>query len=331
MLDFSFSTDESHSKPIRKIGNEKSKFVSITEVPHDGFDFLAYATDELDKLQSDLHEYGAILVRGLNPSVETFAAVCDLFGDVTSHSELSSPRSSVSKGVYTSTDHPNDQTIQMHNEQSYLSYWPMRASFHCVVPAKEMGNTPVADCRNFESELPDSFVRRLKDQGVCYIRNIGPESTIGWRKVFSVATESELEEYCEKRGIRLEWDRGYPRTMASLPAFRAHAYTGESCFFNNIVVASPHSLGLKEKVNLTKIYGDERRFPINVCWGDGTIFSENDIATIMAAYNRRTFKFDWQKGDILIADNMLTAHSREPFVGPRKIVVRVNDLFDSLA
>lgn len=331
MLDFSPSTSQDYSKPLRLIGNEPGNFVSILEVPHEGFDVLSYSKDNLEEMKLNLRNFGAVLIRGLSPCMSTFASICDLFGDVTSHSELSSPRTSVSKGVYTSTDHPNDQTIQMHNEQSYLSYWPMLASFHCVTPAKTGGNTPVADCRNFEQELPKDFEKRLKDEGVCYVRNIGPESTIGWRDVFSVDDESGLAEYCKERGIQLEWENGFPRTKSYLPAFRPHAYTNESCFFNNIVVASPHSLGTKEKRNLVKIYGDENRFPINVSWGDGSIFSEEDIRVIMSAYERKAFSFRWKRGDILLADNMLTAHSREPFVGPRKIVVRVNDLFDSLA
>lgn len=31
--------------------------------------------------------------------------------------------------------------------------------------------------------------------------------------------------------------------------------------------------------------------------------------------------FPWQTGDVLMLDNMLTAHAREPFQGPRKVVV----------
>jgi hypothetical protein len=31
--------------------------------------------------------------------------------------------------------------------------------------------------------------------------------------------------------------------------------------------------------------------------------------------------FPWQKGDILLLDNMLVAHGRAPYAGPRKVVV----------
>jgi alpha-ketoglutarate-dependent taurine dioxygenase len=32
-------------------------------------------------------------------------------------------------------------------------------------------------------------------------------------------------------------------------------------------------------------------------------------------------QFTWEKGDVLMVDNMLTAHSRRPFLGERKILV----------
>jgi alpha-ketoglutarate-dependent taurine dioxygenase len=31
--------------------------------------------------------------------------------------------------------------------------------------------------------------------------------------------------------------------------------------------------------------------------------------------------FRWQAGDVLMLDNMLAAHARAPFKGPRKVVV----------
>jgi alpha-ketoglutarate-dependent taurine dioxygenase len=40
-------------------------------------------------------------------------------------------------------------------------------------------------------------------------------------------------------------------------------------------------------------------------------------------------KFPWQATDILMVDNMLVAHGRSPFVGQRKIVVTMGDMFSS--
>jgi hypothetical protein len=45
-------------------------------------------------------------------------------------------------------------------------------------------------------------------------------------------------------------------------------------------------------------------------------------------YEACAVRFDWQKGDVILLDNMLVAHARDPFEGPRKIVVAMGDMYD---
>jgi hypothetical protein len=45
------------------------------------------------------------------------------------------------------------------------------------------------------------------------------------------------------------------------------------------------------------------------------------VEQIYEAYRQEQVAFDWQTGDILMLDNMLCAHGREPFVAPREIAV----------
>ena len=39
-------------------------------------------------------------------------------------------------------------------------------------------------------------------------------------------------------------------------------------------------------------------------------------------------RFTWREGDMVTLDNMLTAHARDSYVGPRKIVVALGDLVE---
>jgi alpha-ketoglutarate-dependent taurine dioxygenase len=43
-------------------------------------------------------------------------------------------------------------------------------------------------------------------------------------------------------------------------------------------------------------------------------------------YEKNAVRFQWREGDMVTLDNMITAHARDPFVGPRKIVVALGDL-----
>ena len=42
-------------------------------------------------------------------------------------------------------------------------------------------------------------------------------------------------------------------------------------------------------------------------------------------YEAHTEREPWQAGDLLLVDNIRTAHSREPFEGPREVLVGLAD------
>ncbi len=45
------------------------------------------------------------------------------------------------------------------------------------------------------------------------------------------------------------------------------------------------------------------------------------METIRDAYRRESCTFRWQAGDVLLLDNMLVAHSRRRYEGPREVTV----------
>jgi alpha-ketoglutarate-dependent taurine dioxygenase len=63
-----------------------------------------------------------------------------------------------------------------------------------------------------------------------------------------------------------------------------------------------------------------------VYFGDGTPIDVDDLNGIRAAYDEVTFHFDWRKDDIVLLDNMLYTHGRQPYSGPRKILVGMADV-----
>jgi len=48
----------------------------------------------------------------------------------------------------------------------------------------------------------------------------------------------------------------------------------------------------------------------------------------LEVYRQSAVNFPWQEGDILMPDNMLTAHGRNPFTGQRKIVVAMGEMIN---
>ena len=45
------------------------------------------------------------------------------------------------------------------------------------------------------------------------------------------------------------------------------------------------------------------------------------------AYRQETVAFPWETGDVLMLDNMLVAHGRESYSGPRKILAAMGEAY----
>jgi hypothetical protein len=68
-----------------------------------------------------------------------------------------------------------------------------------------------------------------------------------------------------------------------------------------------------------------------VTYGDGTPIDDETMAIVGRAYEACAVRFDWRQGDVVMLDNMLAAHARDPYEGPRKIVVAMGAMFDRAA
>ena len=70
----------------------------------------------------------------------------------------------------------------------------------------------------------------------------------------------------------------------------------------------------------------EEDFPRNVYYGDGTRIEDSVVAELLNIYRESAVTFPWRQQDIIMLNNMLVAHSRNPYVGERKIVVALGNL-----
>ena len=68
------------------------------------------------------------------------------------------------------------------------------------------------------------------------------------------------------------------------------------------------------------VYGAEG-LPFNTRFGTGEPLTEEIVELINAVYEANTVREPWQAGDLMLVDNIRTAHSREAYEGPREILV----------
>ena len=53
--------------------------------------------------------------------------------------------------------------------------------------------------------------------------------------------------------------------------------------------------------------------------------SADVVQVINEVYEAHTARERWQAGDLMLVDNVRTAHGKEPFQGPREVVVAMAD------
>jgi hypothetical protein len=51
---------------------------------------------------------------------------------------------------------------------------------------------------------------------------------------------------------------------------------------------------------------------------------------ILRVCDEHSVVFPWNEGDVLLLDNMLTAHGRKPFLGKRKVVVGMAEPYQTI-
>lgn len=293
----------------------------------EGVDLVEWAASNRDFVEARLLEHGALLFRGfgLDPAAdfERFAAtLCtSLFADNGEH-----PRQSLGGKVYTPIFYPADKKVLWHNENSFNYRWPRKLWFCCVRPAEGGGETPLADSRLLYELLAPRVRDPFVERQVMYVRNYGKGPGLDWQTVFKTDDRAEVERQCRESQMEFEWtgDDGL-RTRAVRPAVVSHPQTGRAVWFNQAQHWHPSCLDPATRRALASVFREDE-LPRNCYYGDGRPIPDSDMEEILALYRRLEVSFPWQARDILMLDNLSTAHARNPFAGERKLLVAMGDL-----
>lgn len=276
--------------------------------------------------ESILYTSGAILFRGFSISgPEAFDAALDsLMKPTKEFAEETSPRTSTTDRIYTSTDYPKQYPIQLHHEFSYRKSYPGRLAFCCLRPAPVGGATPLADSREVLARIPREIVTRFEERGgVTYVRNFTGLG-VSWQDAFGTADKETVSHYCQKHDIECTWSGDDLHTRQTAPAVIAHPVTAERVWFNSVLnlnIAGVEPAPVREAMQSLPA----RSLPTNTLYGSGEHIGPHVVELIRQAYAAAAIRFTWQAGDLLLIDNVLTAHGRDPFEGERRVVVAMGD------
>ena len=258
-----------------------------------GVDLIGWVANNRELIEAQLFKHGAILFRGFDiGAVNGFERFIKIIsGELLEYKERSSPRSAVIGRIYTSTDYPADQSIFLHNENSYQHTWPMKIFFFCVTPARQGGETPIADCRKVLQRIGTEIIECFERKKWMCVRNFGDGFGIPWQTVFQTTDKDAVEEYCRKAGIECEWKAGNRlRTRQVRPAISVHPRTGERVWFNHLAFFHLSTLPSRVREALLLEFAEEN-LPTNTYYGDGSQIEPEVLDEIRSAYAQETTSF----------------------------------------
>ncbi len=300
-----------------------------------GIDLVEWAMKSAEFIDTGLLTCGAVLFRGFGPvSVDSFRRFTDVV--FAEHMPLEfnlAPRQEISDLIYETPRLPPDIYLSTHNECAAQRNWPMRLAFCCKNPAERGGETPLADCRKVHDRLTPEVQEKFARLGVLYIRDISKAELDG---VFGTNSRPYIEEYCERNDYAFEWDRqGGIHLRFITQTITEHPVTAEPVWFNHVrlylasrypFIREPQPIP-RPVAALPYVRG---KYDLNAFFGDGSPIDDEAVFHIHNAYTMETVEFPWQKGDILLLDNMLIAHGRNRFAGDREVLLALGNPHHSM-
>ncbi|XP_047962096.1 clavaminate synthase-like protein At3g21360 [Salvia hispanica] len=282
----------------------------------------AAVKEEKSSLESLLQRHGAILFRGFD-STATAADFNDVV-EAFSYEELPyvggpAPRTGVVGRVFTANDAPPHRKIHFHHEMAHLPLYPRKLFFFCEEEAASGGKTPILLSHivyvRMKEKYPD-FVEKIEELGLMYTRFLeGEDDTSsalgrGWKSMFRTTNKIVAQQRAAKLIAKLEWtENGVKMTVGPVPGIKGDETRPHRIWFNSMVAAYTAEGGDRNDPKKT-----------GVSFGDGEPLPENIILDCMKIMEEESIDIPWQKGDILLIDNLAVLHSRKPFTPPRRIL-----------
>src|SRR5438270_12793862 len=203
--------------------------------------------------------------------------------------------------------------------------FPSLMLFACLVAPTGGGATQLADSPTVLNSLPGELVERFERLGWLLIRNYNEDIGASIAEAFGSDGRGAVERYCRANAIQFEWQsNGGLRTWQRRSAVMLHPRSGQRCWFNQIAFLNEWTMDPEVREYLVDLYGEDG-LPFNTRFGNGDPIGPEVIQVIDEVYEKNTAYEPWQSGDLLLVDNVRTAHGREHFEGPREVLVAMAD------
>ncbi|MGW5782000.1 TauD/TfdA family dioxygenase [Streptomyces sp. NPDC003863] len=287
----------------------------------------AWAAEHHAEVLGVVAAHGAAVVTGLGLRTvsDVVAVLATLELRPARETEGFAPRTPYADGVYSSAAWPPQRPMCMHHELSYAGQFPGLLCFACLEAPTTGGATALADAAAVLEALPEDEVARFEQEGWTLTRAYHEEIGATLAQAFGTDDPAAIDAYCHANGIETDWQPdGSLHTRQHRRAVVRHPDTGRRCWFNQIAFLNQWTMDPEVRQFLVDEYGPDG-LPFDTRYGNGDPLSADTVELINRVYEAHTVRRPWGDGDLMLVDNVRTAHSREPYEGPRRVVVAMAD------
>ncbi|KAE8142880.1 hypothetical protein BDV38DRAFT_293362 [Aspergillus pseudotamarii] len=232
---------------------------------------------------------------------------------------------------------PKEVQIYNHNESPQVPHAPEYIFFYNQRAPVKGGETPISSSlelfRRAQAELPE-FIDELAEKGilsrVAYNIEKQYEGGATLHQAFGKEIQDGDDEETKRRKIEAQiarYGRGNHTTWEwtetgvvlthRLPVIRTQPGTNLPTLFTGLA-----SYYKRLQAN------DERKNVTHQLYGDGTPIPEKYLAHLAKITDEIRVLHRWQEGDVLVFDNIIAQHGREPWEGEQTDRVVLASLFD---
>lgn len=311
---------------------------------------LAQAIDGIKLLQSRkqslsqlLALHGCLLFRGVSiNNANDFSQFAHAFG-YKPHEIIGIvvDRPLLAPNVAPANEAPKEVLIYNHNESPQVPHAPEYIFFYCHRAPTSGGETPISSSlelfQRAKQEVPE-FVTELAEKGilsqVTYKVNKQYEGGSTLRQAFGkdildfddaptrrAKIEQQIARYGRGDHTKFEWTDDDTLVLTHhLPAIRTQPdtnlptlFTGLAAYWKN----AQHNHTPSGRKNVTK-----------QLFGDGTPIPEQYLKKLAEITDEIRVLHKWERGDVLVYDNIIAQHGRQPWQGEQSDRVIMASLFD---
>ncbi|KAL4862900.1 hypothetical protein BDV12DRAFT_206880 [Aspergillus spectabilis] len=300
------------------------------------------------KLTSLLATHGTLLFRSLPiHTAEDFSVFAHAFG-FKPHEIVGIvvDRPELAPNVAPANEAPHTVRIYNHNESPQVPHAPDYVFFWSKKAPKVGGETPISSSlelfQRVQREVPE-FVELLAEKGilssVTYKREAQYVGGSTLKQAFGKEIVQEDDESTQRRKIEkqiarygrgeytsFEWKDNWETLIVThrLPVIRTQPGTNLPTLFTGLAAY------YKNRIESEKGSPAGRKNVASQLFGDGTPIPEEYLETLARITDEIRVLHRWEEGDVLVFDNVISQHGREPWGDEQGDRVVLASLFDGV-